>query len=551
MVLLVSWNRTKGAAEDGTPAAGEDAVQKTDEERHEHPAVKAMKAADSLDRETAELQIEEDAVDDNDSEITPIKERDVKIPSIETDQETPEVTEKNEPWSNVDGDNIVTTVLTAPIHSDNTHLSSNRFGASDLSHHSAAASVMTELLSPRELDDDEDPDLLSPTDEAFHQDVTYSEAYVVNVQALSSPKILLRRTKSFDLGQSSRRLSVSSLRGEIEHTKSAGQLYRSESSRGRLQSSGKLPTFLASPTTGFVRASKTTIKKLPSFSVLRTDTKAGCSVYVDRGTNTTGESVEFEEPADTVPFEPVFAVVEDLVIYFSYQTSNKIFDTVLQSYKDGSYPILPLVEEVDPPSGPAPDIEAEEPPARPASQFTSETDDDGFHRRHEFDPYADDNYPLTGKQWPPAEKQIRANSVTQNVEPPSPTLTPPPTTEEAGGFSEKFTDFSPDNTDNVIEIQNSLRSLLAVHFPAGEEGHTQMHSSISPETDRLWKPVFGNDESSKTGHESRTVDEIIAFGSEEGVNKDFFSQLSGQIEKLGNKRDGTNRGGKVELRYAI
>jgi hypothetical protein len=50
------------------------------------------------------------------------------------------------------------------------------------------------------------------------------------------------------------------------------------------------------------------------------------------------------------------------------------------------------------------------------------------------------------------------------------------------------------------------------------------------------------------GGESWTVDQIIALGCEDGVKNDFFVKISGQVERLGSKRDGLNRGGKLDIR---
>lgn len=118
------------------------------------------------------------------------------------------------------------------------------------------------------------------------------------------------------------------------------------------------------------------------------------------------------------------------------------------------------------------------------------------------------------------------------VDPPTPTLTPLPTR----GNADRFLDFSPINAGNAISVQNSLRQLLSIHFPAGE--YSQYYYPVAPEAERLWKPVFRNDERSSIGNEDRTVDQIVALGCEEGVKRDFFWQISGQIEKLGIKRDG-------------
>jgi hypothetical protein len=125
-------------------------------------------------------------------------------------------------------------------------------------------------------------------------------------------------------------------------------------------------------------------------------------------------------------------------------------------------------------------------------------------------------------------------------------MTPPPQNNE---IAEKFVSFSPADNFNAISIQNSLRELLGVHFPAGENGYSQHYYPLTPEAERLWKPVFGNDHSASTGIESSTVDQIIALGCEAGVKNDYFNQISGHIERLGAKRDGKNRSAKVDIRH--
>jgi hypothetical protein len=117
------------------------------------------------------------------------------------------------------------------------------------------------------------------------------------------------------------------------------------------------------------------------------------------------------------------------------------------------------------------------------------------------------------------------------------------------GVAKKFVDFSPVNVGNSINVQNSLRQLLSMHFPSEE--YSQHYHPVAPEANRLWKPVFRNDERSSIGNEGRTVDQIIALGCETGVKREFFVQISGQVEKLGTKRDGTSRSGKLDIGYLI
>jgi hypothetical protein len=321
-------------------------------------------------------------------------------------------------------------------------------------------------------------------------------------------------------------------------------------------------------------------------------------VFVDRGTD--AEKIEVEEhipeEEEAEPFEPVFAVVEDLVIHFVDEKPNKIFESIIRSYKTGAYPVFP-------PSAPAEETEERETEATPSpvssmsnddhirttshltaetnsvgyerlrnydpyappneyipspvssmsnddhiritSHLTAETGGVGYERWHNYDPYAPHNgYPEIKRQWPPPDKFGRVDSVVLVAEPPTPTITPPPSSE----IAQKFLDFSPMNSANAVTVQNSLRQVLNVHFQAGENGYSQYYHSVSPEMDRLWKPVFRNDEGASIGDEGRTVDQIIALGCEDGVKKDFFTQVSGQIERLGTKKDGVSRSGKLDTR---
>jgi hypothetical protein len=172
---------------------------------------------------------------------------------------------------------------------------------------------------------------------------------------------------------------------------------------------------------------------------------------------------------------------------------------------------------------------------KPPSQLTEETDNVDYSKQDKFDPYSyasqDDYQPDIKRRWQ-KDRHGRVGNPVPKAEPPTPTLTPPPT----HGNADRFLDLSPINAGNAINVQNSLRQLLSMHFPAGE--YSQHYYSVAPEAERLWKPVFRNDERSSIGNEGRTVDQIVALGCEEGVKLDFFWQISGQIEKLGTKTDG-------------
>ena len=484
-------------------------------ERTEEPSVKAMKVADCLDSKTAELQenvLHEKPVGTDEGPSSGCPEAESEVTNVKDDSST-----------SVTGDDIVRTVLTLPTRPE--HASGNSaFGSrypDSVSTPFTAATNYTEALS-HQADDDHDydseydynQDLVSPGNDSSCSipptpRVVYGEACVVDVQ-FASPKKTVRNVKSFDRYYPSNwgyaDWSPGST-GAIKHSKSAYHLGRPATSSGRMQEDQHYYGFQTLPRTTFLKASKTTIRKSPSISESRasfTSTpKSKIHIYVDRGTDADEIVIEEEpEEQEPSPFEPVFAVVEDLIIHFAHDTPNDIFEHVISGYENGSYPILPPAVEPDSLSIESSSMSEndEEKTIRPTSLLMAETDDDGFHRRHEFDPYADNNYPGGVHQWPLKHERSQRESAGRNLEPPTPSLTPPPT---ARGITEKFCKFSPMNPNSVIGIQNSLRKLLNLHFPVGESGYTQYCFPVSPETDRLWKPVFRNDDTSSIGNEDR------------------------------------------------
>ena len=183
--------------------------------------------------------------------------------------------------------------------------------------------------------------------------------------------------------------------------------------------------FQTLPRTTFMKASQTTIKKSPTASEWRplSASKQRLCVFVDRGTDAGPLSeAPIIGPEKPPPFEAVFAVIEDLVIHipFDHNTPNRILERVISSYKNGSYPIYPPSLKFETSNSASP-TDADEPPLRPPSRLTAETDDDYFHQSHEFDPYAANNYANNIKQSQPQHE----------LAPPTPTLTPPPTANDA------------------------------------------------------------------------------------------------------------------------
>ena len=534
-------------------ATGEETAQETPQ-KVEDPSLKAMKAAESLDRETAELQ---EAANEG---HTLISNDASKATVTEAQAETPEVRGKFPNGGT--GDDIVRTVVTVPsraeaLRENRSTLSlgrppsTNNLRDSMVSHdlpHSQQRKDINGYNGNYERPQDLlSPGIYSPCSVASTPAVVFGEARVVEFQP--TPKKTTRKVKSVDkfypsnAGYADLSPSPNCL---VKHAKSAYPLGQPGTSGSKTQGDHNDDDFPTLPKTSFVRASMTMIKKssiyggslsCPSSSVSTPKAR----VYIDRGTNP--EDVPAKElPEEAAPFEPVFPVVEDLVIHFAQNDPHDIFEHVLSSYKSGSYPIFPMKEPESSTIQECP-LNGEEPPLQPISPMTIETDNDEILQLDEFDPYSTNNY--SGGAKPRLRKNPPEENSSQALNPPGSSLTPPPS---ARGFAEKLCEFSPVNPNSVIGIQNSLRSLLNQHLPAGEHGYTQYYYPVSPETERLWKPVFRNEDTSSIGNAGRNLDLIIALGCEEGVKTEFLFQVSGQIEKLGMKEDGLNRSSKIDLR---
>jgi hypothetical protein len=565
--------------------ADEDGEKGEREGENEDPTLKAMQNAEFLDRENAVLQSEQpahnttklnghnqDEGDDTENKIfegedfviqnnSPVGEDVLETTAI-NQEKTPNTGEIV--FTASQGEEIRRTMVTVP---SKTSLKEKRntFGP-----RSQPATPFTATSSPAEavpqqtddIDDDGEfeHDLISP-DETLASiprtpPVEYGEARAVNVQTAEAHNPV-RKVKSVD------RFFPSLFKYQeppmspkiLKHTTSAYHLRSKPMAPGGFNN-GHEETFQTLPRTTFIPGSQTAIRGTTTLSDAVTSSASSTlaqplRVFIDRGTDP--EEIIAEVPAmeeEVGPFEPVFAVVEDLVINFHPRGSNEIFDSVMRSYKNGSYPVLPTLEPTE-----QPELEFKPLPSpisamttegghsrflRPTSHLTAETDDVGCERRHTYDPYAYQQG--FEKKWPPKDRLGRAGSAVQSLEPPTPCSTPPP-----HEIAEKFLDFAPVNVGNAISVQNSLRQVLSVHFPTSD-GYSQHICSAGSEMDRLWKPVFRNDESAAIGNEGRTVDQIVALGCEDGVRKDYFAQISGQIERLGTKKDGVSRSGKLDIR---
>ncbi|RFU72587.1 hypothetical protein TARUN_9673 [Trichoderma arundinaceum] len=247
-----------------------------------------------------------------------------------------------------------------------------------------------------------------------------------------------------------------------------------------------------------------------------------------------------------IPFQPILPWVEDLVVYFKDEAPNVLLSSIIKAFKAGSYPIMLSSASAFVYSKKITGTTTSLPQSTVLNQGLSKishevsvlnmTDDD------DYDPFShmQPRQPAVGEQSVPTVTVVR---------PPTPAQTPPPFTPR----EDKFHEFEIISGQTAVAIQNSLRSVLSVYFPPEAEGYRQFQFSLLPEFDGLWKPVFREAESKSSQRENnRRVDHILAIGSQQGVDKVYSSGIVKQLETIGTKSsDRQGRSGRVDFRYLL
>ncbi|KAK5660967.1 hypothetical protein OQA88_12342 [Cercophora sp. LCS_1] len=104
-------------------------------------------------------------------------------------------------------------------------------------------------------------------------------------------------------------------------------------------------------------------------------------------------------------------------------------------------------------------------------------------------------------------------------------------------------------------IQNTLRLMLSSYIPSDVlTQHRQTHrrrSSSFSEAGTAWKPILWSDKPRSTWEPAKQLDMILAIGAERSVRKRYTKDLIKRLEKLGCDATGTSRSGHVELRWLI
>lgn len=535
----------------------------------EDPNMRAMMAAESLDRETAVLQhvSGEQTTHGGVMCFTPVtpQPRLSDIPWMPKDfprgiPEARGVSQVKASNYTADDFDFLHTSLNSPSRASSVADSRSTFGGRrprPTVHTIATTSVYSQPPDEEESDGLDQEDLSNPkqSGDLFSARnsllIEFGEAYVVDVAQSPEPDNAVKRIKSVDRfypGFPKAHEAGLSPR-PLKHTTSDPRLRPR-----RLLSSvdDERPASLYTlPRATFVRASETNIKKSTKsgLSPSPSTSKFPLRVLVDHRAN----EHEFE-PSPITPIkeetglqEPLFPIEEDLIIHFTEGPTNAVLDSVLRTCKFENYcvsPISPPVETVT-----ARSSRSVLSPLSINSQVANSlrSRDPDLQDVVAVGPNGLSSADHPKETRPPTRRSpALSGPEVQKLE----VVTPPSTSPVLSDNSEKICEFSPISSKHVIAIQNAFREFLNQYFPSGEKGYSQHYYSITPEMDRLWKPVFRYDESKKANGD-RTVDQIIAFGCEEGVNKEFFSRISGQVEKIGTKKEGESRSGKLDLRYGL
>lgn len=412
-------------------------------------------------------------------------------------------------------------------------------------YHTAEKQSTMQLLSPT-LDS-----VLSPP--ATPDGVVYGEARLVQMRASRTNKPL-RNTRSLEdleLQQARRRHNSSVNTTQVPKLAATSGAPEAKSRHlSIVEDPYSSNNLFHLPQARFVKAHTTTIRKPPTFQK-RLPEPARFS-YVHRGTD--AANFDDEHHALDGPFQPVLPLTEDLVIRFTDETHDPILDSVIQSFKSGSFPVSPIphaltqTERTD--SCPSTAITADLSNLRDQAWLPRVAEHPSFEGSEDYDPFVARGHNVRSFNLAlqtPSPPLSAVSVYTRQL--PTPSQTPPPVPNKT---EPRFHDLSTAGLSNAVIIQNALRSVLETYFPCRRDGgNYQFTHCLLPDMDSLWSPIFRENEVHGNKMSERSTDLILAIGCQRGVKRDFLPALMGQIEKLGAKSSGISRSGRLDIRYGF
>ncbi|KAH9435335.1 hypothetical protein MCOR02_004279 [Pyricularia oryzae] len=251
------------------------------------------------------------------------------------------------------------------------------------------------------------------------------------------------------------------------------------------------------------KANQTTISRSASRRKPETSLR-----YVDKGTDAFEIDVEPDSirSAEQPVAGPAIPFTEDLVIHFTGDAHHLLFESIMQGFRTGVYPVVPIS------SHDSYDIQT-----FPQLQLPPNGPHHWCGRRVHL--------PL----WNPSDK-FRVLSIARK---------------------------------SSISVQNVLRSELATHYSSDKQGFSQQFLSTLPEMDNLWRLLFeGVTEPRRSSRDSKNgltrshkkhLDLVLAIGADEAVEESFSASVLEQLGRIGNVSASGNvaRSGHLNLRYLI
>lgn len=254
--------------------------------------------------------------------------------------------------------------------------------------------------------------------------------------------------------------------------------------------------------------------------------------YIDRGTDSPQSAVQDSS------YRPVLPPVEDLVISIIRQdSSDALFDSAVSAFKYHRYPPLyhsPTASDADVNHGLSPGTPTHPSPESEYGLQVHLKELDVSPSADEYDPFA-----YVQPSWQ-IQKPSDLDSTVPTVRLPTPAQIASPTEGDM-----KIHEFHVASGQSALSVQNSLRSILRDHFPPDTEGYRQFQTSLLPEFDELWEPLLSK-RSSHRGNKNGV--QILALSSQNGVNKDYSQAIINKLEKIGGKNCEIVKTGRVDFR---
>lgn len=537
--------------------SGEQGRDVTSDHRQEDPTTKAMRAADALYRETESLQ-------PIDCYIR-MRPRSLSLSMLGYTNDLGEAS----PFF-VFGSPYNGGTCSPPDMDENERVNHFRDEVAGRSRASRASSlgismpdrssnpIAGELIRSRNSENWSTLQLTSPTTDnclsppLTPEGVVFGEARLVQMQASRTTRPL-RKTRSLDdmglVEARRRRHSIQATPAPEKVLLTDSPDAKSSDAKSRHLSIVEDPyssnNLLHLPQARFVKAQTTTIKRSPTFKAvpeLTSDTYALHGTDAEDAGENNKDKLERQES-----FSPVLPLVEDLVLHFTSDQPEDVLDSVVQSFKTGWYPVVEVpsdsygIENTDScPSTPRTadlfDLDDKFLGLSPVIEVPSRDE------ASDYDPYSSRAANFALHPSSPHPKLALGR-------PPTPAQTPLLTAPETVVMGTQFHVLAMAGHANAIAIQNALRLVLERYFPSQEGGYYKYNPMLLHGLDSLWKPIFGDSETSNGTSAKQTADLILAIGGQKDVKRDFLCALTGQVEKLGMKPNGMSRSGRLDIRY--